>query len=47
MVLRPSYIAPKISSLAPETIKSCDSLKSFKQKIRKWKSDCPYSSQAR
>ena len=30
-----SYIAP----LVPETIKSCYSLKSFKQKIRKWKPD--------
>ena len=37
-----SYIAPKIWSLVPETIKNCDSLKSFKQKIRKWKPDCPY-----
>ena len=36
-----SYIAPKIWSLVPETIKNCDSLKSFKQKIRKWKPDCP------
>ena len=33
-----SYIAPKIWSLA---IKNCESLKSFKQKIRKWKPDCP------
>ena len=24
-------------SLAPETIKNCESLKSFKQKIKKWK----------
>ena len=30
-----SYIAPKIWSLVPETIKNCDSLKSFKQKLRK------------
>ena len=36
-----SYMAPKIWTLFPETIKSCDRLKSFKQKIRKWKSDCP------
>ena len=34
-----SYIAPKIWSL--ETIKNCDSLKSLKQKIRKWKLDFP------
>ena len=36
-----SYIAPKIWSIVPETIKNCDSLKFFKQKIRKWKPDCP------
>ena len=30
-----SYIAPKMWSLVPETIKNCDSLKSFKQKLRK------------
>ena len=36
-----SYMAPKIWTLVPKTIKNCDSLKSFKQKIRKWKSDCP------
>ena len=36
-----SYIALKIWSLVPETIKNCDGLKSFKQKIRKWKPDCP------
>ena len=35
-----SYIAAKIWSLVPETIKNCDILKSFKQKIRKWKLDC-------
>ena len=35
-----SYIAPKIWSLVPETRKNCDSLKSFNQKIRKWKPDC-------
>ena len=34
-------MAPKIWTLVPETIKNCDSLKSFKQKIRKWKADCP------
>ena len=36
-----SHIAPKIWPLVPETIKNCDSLKFFKQKIRKWKPDCP------
>ena len=36
------YIAPKTWSLVPETIKNCDSLKSFKQKIRKWKPDCQF-----
>ena len=36
-----NYIALKICSLAPETIKKCYSLKSFKQKIRKWKPNCP------
>ena len=36
-----SYIAPKIWTLVPETTKNCDSLKSFKQKIGKWKPDCP------
>ena len=35
-----SYIAPKIWSLVPETMNNCDSLKSFKHKI-KWKPDCP------
>ena len=35
-----SYIVPKIWSF-PESIKNCNSLKSFKQKIRKWMSDCP------
>ena len=29
-------MAPKIWTLVPETIKNCDSLKSFKQKFRKW-----------
>ena len=33
-----SYIAPKIWSFATEIF--CDILKSFKQKIRKGKSDC-------
>ena len=28
-------------SLVPKTIKNRDSLKSFEQKIRKWKPDCP------
>ena len=36
-----SYTAAKIWSLAPETIKNCDSLKSFKPKMKKWKPDCP------
>ena len=36
-----SYIAPKIWLLVPETIKNSDSIKSLKQKIRKWKPDCP------
>ena len=36
-----SYKAPKIWILVPETIKNCDSLKSFKQKIRKLKPDSP------
>ena len=36
-----SYIASKVWSLVPETIKKWDRLKSFKQKIRKWKPDCP------
>ena len=35
------YIVPKLWSVAHETIKKCDSLKSFKQKIRKWKPGCP------
>ena len=37
-----SYIAPKMWSFVPET-KNCDSLKSFKQKIRNWKPECPCS----
>ena len=36
-----SYIALKIWILVLETIKNCDSPKSFKQKIRKWKPHCP------
>ena len=36
-----SYIAPTIWTLVPETIKNCDSLKYFKQKIKKWIPDCP------
>ena len=36
-----TYIAPNICSIVPEIIKNCDSLKSFKQKIRKWKPDGP------
>ena len=36
-----SSIAPKTWSLFPETIKKCDSPKSFIQKIRKWKFNCP------
>ena len=36
-----SYVAPKIWTLFPETIKNCDSLKSFKHKIKKWKLHCP------
>ena len=35
-----SYMAPKIWALVAEIIKNCDSLESFKQKIRKWKPDC-------
>ena len=33
-----SYLAPKVWSILS---KFCDSLKSFKQKIIKWKPDCP------
>ena len=36
-----SYKTPKIWTLVPETIKNCDSLKSFKQKITKLKPDSP------
>ena len=35
-----SYIAPKIWSKVPETIKMSLSLESFKTKIRKWKLEC-------
>ena len=35
-----SYIAPKIWSKVPETIKVNSSLESFKTKIRKWKPEC-------
>ena len=35
-----SYIAPKIWSKVPETIKMSSSLESFKAKIRKWKPEC-------
>ena len=35
-----SYIAPKIWSKVPETIKMSLSLESFKTKIRKWKPEC-------
>ena len=35
-----SYIAPKIWSKVPETIKMNSSLESFKTKIRKWKPEC-------
>ena len=36
-----SYLAPKIWSIVPQTIKEGTSLYSFKAKIRKWKPDCP------
>ena len=36
-----NYIAPKICSLVTETIINCESLRSFKQKIGKWKTDWP------
>ena len=35
-----SYMAPKIWSKVPETIKMSSSLDSFKPKIRKWKPEC-------
>ena len=37
-----SYIAAKIWSKVPETIKMNSSLESFKTKIRKWKPQCDY-----
>ena len=36
-----SYLAPKIWSIVPQTIKESTSIYSFKTKIRKWKPDCP------
>ena len=36
-----SYLAPKIWSLVPNTIKSSKSLDVFKSKIRQWEPDCP------
>ena len=35
-----SYVAPKIWSKVPETIKTSSSLESFKTKICKWKPEC-------
>ena len=35
------YLAPKIWSIVPQTIKESTSIHSFKTKIRKWKPDCP------
>ena len=35
-----SYIAPKIWSNVPETIKMRSSIESFKTKIRKWRPEC-------
>ena len=35
-----SYMAPKIWSKVPETIKMSSSLDSFKSEIRKWKPEC-------
>ena len=37
-----SYMAPKIWSKVPETIKMSSSLESFKLEIRKWKLECNY-----
>ena len=37
-----SYLAPKIWSIVPQTVKESTSICSFKTKIRKWKPDCPY-----
>ena len=36
-----SHLAPKICYLVPEIIKSSKTLDIFKDKIRKWKPDCP------
>ena len=36
-----SYLAPKIWSIIPDTIKNSESLESFKFKIRKWTPNCP------
>ena len=36
-----SFLAPKIWAIAPQNIKNCTSLSSFKINIRKWKPDCP------
>ena len=38
-----SYIAPKMWTLLPKTMKNCDSPKSFQQKTRKWKPDCSWA----
>ena len=38
-----SYLAPKIWGLVPEIIKSSKTIDIFKNKIRKWKPDCPCS----
>ena len=38
-----SYLGSKIWDLLPEEIKKCESLDSFKQKIKSWISDCPCS----
>ena len=36
-----SYLASKIWSIVPQTVKECTSIYFFKTKIRKWKPDCP------
>ena len=36
-----SYLAPKIWSIVPQSIKESTSMYSFKPKIRKWKPDWP------
>ena len=36
-----SYLALKIWSIVPQTIKESTFIYSFKTKIRKWKTDCP------